>query len=184
MMGGAAGRVNDIAEWRASGLTYAEIGRRLGVTRQAICQVCKQNEISKPPAPPAPQRWPIPKFAMRMKRWLWDAGYRRCPCGIWSERVTAAKRRCPQCNAAATALWNATEEGRAYAREYRVSHPEVYRRGNKKYLAKLRTTEEGRDLLRARSRQSYDRAMSTEEGRERLRAGARERYHRRKEQKP
>ena len=147
--------------------------------------------------------WPIPKFASRMRLWLRDAGYWRCcSCGLWDENVST---RCRDCNRKYAREYYRTPQGKAYPKKYRSSHPEVIRAATARYLQKMRSTEEGREILRDRNQRNnarnklkyqtdetfrtkqrerhlklYYKLMATEEGREKIRRQRRERYHRRK----
>ena len=85
-----------------------EIANIYGISRQRVHQICRMYKVT----PEYQQLWPIEGFVLRMKRWLWQCGYRRCTCGIWSDKVTKATRRCPDCNAAYVRAWAHTDRGR------------------------------------------------------------------------
>lgn len=81
---------------RNSGLTYEEIGKQLGVSRQRVHQLLK-------PQPPAHLR-DKDKYRgylnTRMKQWLKDAGYRKCGwCHLWkdAESFYGPWAACKQC---------------------------------------------------------------------------------------
>jgi hypothetical protein len=145
-----------IAPLSAAGMPGSEIARRLGVSRQFVSQVRHKFDIYRGPAQPPPIRWPLPRFEVQMKRWLWAAGYRRCICGEWSNEVTVSQRRCPPCNRAQARRRHNSPEGRAYEAKYKKEHPEVMRRAQKKYRQKLMATPEGLEKLRAAGREAVN----------------------------
>lgn len=145
---------------RNSGMTLQQIGVELGISREAVRQKLKKRFglSGYLPHPPAPQRWPIKGFGLRMRQWLWECGYRKCgACQIWSDEPTRVSRLCRECGRKKSRAHYNTPEGKQKALQYRKDHPEENRRSVARYLQKLKATEEGREKLRKRNRESEKR---------------------------
>lgn len=90
-------RNREICELRKSGLTFVEIGRIYGLPRQVIALVVFWNSD-----PAIDRSWSRPlrqHFHIRMKGWLWAAGYRKCSsCKMWLTSVVSSRRNvCGAC---------------------------------------------------------------------------------------
>jgi hypothetical protein len=79
---------------RSAGCTLQQIGETFGITAERVRQLLH----GKPrPLPPKPDEGPRRQLAKAMKRWLREAGYRKCSdCGLW--KPDNSWSRCMDCN--------------------------------------------------------------------------------------
>lgn len=96
-------RYDSMADMASLGLTLQQIGDHFRLTRERVRQILNKRDIR--PAdfrPPKPQAFPIPKFRLRMYRWLREVGYQRCcHCGWQPECQFSSSQLniCRTCNA-------------------------------------------------------------------------------------
>ena len=169
----------EMCELRRQGKTLQEIGDKFNITRERVRQLCDKFSAVKPPPP---QQWPIPGFNLRMRRWLWAAGYRKCygGCGLWSCGITNTNTRCRACNAALANQYYHEHGGKERMKNWRQKNIEKAEAQCSRYYDRLKATPEGQEILRQRQHKAYEKLISTEEGRERARRYAREAYARRR----
>lgn len=149
-----AGRRDKIRGLRAAGWTLDEIGRLFLITRQRVHQIAGDIEVEVQRERPV--QWPIEGFGLRMRRWLWEAGWRKCKaCKVWlcASEVFGPKKansRCRECNAKRQRAYQKTEEGIAYRQTEHVRaqrlEASIRAKARRKAGLPLMTVEERRQI--------------------------------------
>ena len=157
-------RVEEMLALRRAGESLQAIGERYNITRERVRQLLKPwgakelrgiTEEQKRRAEQEEAEKRRAYLARTMKKWLWDAGYRRCAkCKLWDSYVTVTMRRCRKCNTAHVLdRYHDPSTGyRDYLIEYHRTHPEVNRRAQRKYYS----TPKGKEKMRSSSRKQWE----------------------------
>src|SRR5215831_13085568 len=114
-----AERLEQMLAMRFAGWNLDQIGTNFNLTRERVRQLV--GHIKRP------RKWPRTYFRRVMRQWLWDAGYRRCPCGTWDRKVTESTRHCPECNRRCTREYFRTEHGKQKHRDWQHNNPQKMR---------------------------------------------------------
>jgi hypothetical protein len=98
---------------RSAGCTLQQIGETFGITAERVRQLL--HGMPRPKPNTTPRR----EFAKVMKRWLREAGYRKCSdCGLWKADISFY--RCQDCNRRRARKYYATHRAQCLAAAKRV----------------------------------------------------------------
>jgi hypothetical protein len=125
-------RVSEMKRLRLAGLTLEEIGNQFGVSREWVRQL-----IDSMPPPFRPTQKFRQRLTKTLKRWLWDAGYRRCYCcKLW--KADMQRKTCRECERQRANRRYHTQGGKEKARAWQRAHPEQCAAATRRFLERKR----------------------------------------------